>query len=150
MPPNTLAALTATITGRNANAVFATISRKLYQSDPSKEGINFPSASTSPIIRPEATIAGRIGTNTSPIDLSALFQAGCCAAAAALTSSFVAADIPVTARNSSYTLFTVPVPMMSWSCPLFSNIPLTPSTFSSADFLILPLSLITSLSLVAQ
>ena len=54
-----------------------------------------------PIIRPEATMAGRIGTNTSPIDLSALFHAGAFDAAAALTSSFVAAVIPDTLRSSS-------------------------------------------------
>ena len=112
-PPKTLAALTATITGRNANAVLATISRKPYQSVSANDGQTLPRASTTPIKRPDATMAGRIGTKTSPIDFSALFHAGCCAAAAAFTSSLVAADIPVTARNSSYTLLTVPVPMMS-------------------------------------
>ena len=112
-PPNTLAALTATITGRNAKAVLATISRNAYQSVDAKEGMALPRASTTPIIRPEATMAGRMGTNTSPTDFNARFHAGCLAAAAAFTSSFVAAVIPVTERNSSYTLFTVPVPMMS-------------------------------------
>ena len=46
-------------------------------------------------------MAGRIGTKTSPIGFKSLFQSGCCAAAAALTSSFVAAVMPVMFRNSS-------------------------------------------------
>ncbi len=75
--PNTLAALTATITGRNAKAVLATISKNAYQSVEAKEGIALPSASTTPIIRPDATMAGSIGTKTSPTDLRALFHAGC-------------------------------------------------------------------------
>ena len=44
--------------GRNVNAVFAIKSRIPYQSLPAKTGIAFPSASTNPIIKPEATIAG--------------------------------------------------------------------------------------------
>ena len=115
LPPKTLAADTATMAGKNTNAALATISRYPNQSDAPKVGIALPNASTTPIIKPDATMAGRIGTNTSPSDLINLFQIGICAAAAALTSSLEAAVNPVTARNSSYTLLTVPVPMISCS-----------------------------------
>ena len=82
-PPNTLAAEMATMTSRKANAVFDTVSRKAYQSVPANPGIALPSASTSPIIRPDATMAGRIGTKTSPSAFSICFHIGCFAAAAA-------------------------------------------------------------------
>ena len=150
MPPNTLAAEMATIPGRKTKAALATISRKPYQSLDANPGSALPRASTRPIMRPDATIAGRIGTNTSPIGFSSFFQSGCFSAAAALTSSLVAAVMPVIARNSSYTLLTVPVPMMSCSCPLDSNMPLTPSTSSRYALSTLLLSLMTRRSLVAQ
>ena len=76
--------------------------KKPAQSLPEKPspGI-FASASTSPIKRPVATIAGNIGTKTSPIGFNNLFHRGCFAAAAAFTSSLVAAVIPVILKNSS-------------------------------------------------
>ena len=101
LPPNTLAAETAMSTGRKVNAVLAKRSKIPYQSLPANEGIAFPRASTSPIIRPEATIAGRMGTNTSPSALIIRLTTGCLAAAAAFTSSLVAAVMPLTAKNSS-------------------------------------------------
>ena len=113
LPPNTLAQDMATRTGSSAKAVLATRSRNEYQSDSPNAGQNFGIASTRPIIRPDATIAGRIGTNTSPGVLRIFFHNGMRDAAAAFTSAFDAAVRPVTARNSSYTLFTVPVPMIS-------------------------------------
>ena len=149
-PPNTLAADTATRIGRKVKAVFENKSRIPYQSLPAKAGIALPSASTSPIIRPEATIAGRIGTKTSPSALNIRLNTGCFAAAAAFTSSLVAALIPLIAINSSYTLFTVPVPMMSCSCPLLLKTPFTSSIFSSFFISILLLSTVTRRSLVAQ
>ena len=150
MPPNTRAAETATMTGRYAKAVEETRSRNPYQSVEAKFGTALPSASTSPIIRPDATIAGRIGTNTSPSALIIRYQTGFFAAAAALTSSLVASDTPVIFRNSSYTLLTVPVPMMICSCPLDSKTPLTPSTFSSFALSTLLLSTVTRRRRVAQ
>ena len=101
MPPKTRAEEIATSTGSSANAVLATRSRKEYQSLEPKAGQNFGIASTRPIIRPEATMAGRMGTNTSPGVLRIFFQIGMREAAAALTSALVAAVRPVTARNSS-------------------------------------------------
>ena len=88
-------------TGRNTNAVLANRSRTANQSLPPKLGMAFARASTRPIIRPDATMAGRMGTNTSPIALIMRLKTGCFAAAAALTSSLVAALMPETARNSS-------------------------------------------------
>ncbi len=102
--------------GRNVNAVFAIKSRIPYQSLPAKTGIAFPSASTNPIIKPEATIAGNIGTNTSPKALIIRLNIGCCAAAAAFTSSFVAAVIPLTLKNSSYTLICIRT-IHTFHCP---------------------------------
>ena len=69
LPPNTLAADTEINTGKNTNAVFAIKSKMLNQSLEPNEGIAFANASTRPIIRPDATIAGKIGTKTSPRDL---------------------------------------------------------------------------------
>ncbi len=149
-PPKTRAAEMATSAGRKVNAVFDTVSRNWNHAEPLKAGMALPRNSTRPIIRPEATMAGRIGTNTSPRDFSIFFQIGILEAAAALTSSLVAADAPVTERNSSYTLLTVPVPMMSWSCPLDSNSPWTPSTSSSFSVWTLSLSAMTRRSRVAQ
>ena len=78
------------------------MSRNENQSEPAKPSPGIlASASTRPIMRPEATIAGKIGTKTSPIGFSRRFQSGCFAAAAAFTSSFVAAVMPVMLRNSS-------------------------------------------------
>ena len=57
-------------------------------------------------------MAGIMGTNTSPSALIALWNGFPFFAAACFTSSFDAAVIPATAINSSYTLFTVPVPKM--------------------------------------
>ena len=70
------------------------------------------SASMIPIRNPLATIAGMIGTKMSPNVLIACLYQGCFAAAAAFTSSLLAPVRPDTARNSSYTLFTTPVPRM--------------------------------------
>ncbi len=60
-------------------------------------------------------MAGRMGTKMSPGVFRIFFHQGILEAAAALTSALLAAVSPVTARNSSYTLLTVPVPMISWS-----------------------------------
>ena len=114
-PPKTLAAETATRTGSSAKAVLATMSRKPNHPLSAKDGIAFASASTRPIIRPEATMAGRIGTNTSPGVFRIFFHRGILEAAAFFTSSLDAAETPATERNSSYTLLTVPVPMISCS-----------------------------------
>ena len=100
-PPNTLAADTAINTGRNTNAVLASKSKIPYQSLPANEGSAFPKASTNPIISPDATIAGKIGTNTSPIAFTICLIMGCFAAAAAFTSSLVAAVMPLIFKNSS-------------------------------------------------
>ena len=81
--------------------MFETISRNANQSVAANPGKAFANASTSPIIKPDATIAGKIGTNTSPRVLTILCGNGWLAAAAAFTSSLVAADNPVTAKNSS-------------------------------------------------
>ncbi len=101
LPPKTRAAEIATRTGSMTNAVLATRSRKLNQSLWPKAGQNLGMASTIPIIRPEATMAGRMGTNTSPGVLRIFFQSGMREAAAALTSALLAAVSPVTAKNSS-------------------------------------------------
>ena len=100
-PPNTRADDTAISTGRNVKAVLDNRSRIPYQSLAAKPGTAFPMASTRPIIRPEATMAGRIGTNTSPRAFTIRLMTGCFAAAAAFTSSFVAAVMPLTFKNSS-------------------------------------------------
>ena len=101
LPPNTRAADTATSIGSSAKAVLATRSRKPNQPLSAKEGMALASASTRPIIRPEATMAGRIGTNTSPGVFRIFFHRGMRLAAAAFTSALLAAEAPVTDRNSS-------------------------------------------------
>ncbi len=58
-------------------------------------------ASIIPIRKPLATIAGIMGTKTSPKVLMARLKIFCLAAAAALTSSFDAAVRPEMAMNSS-------------------------------------------------
>ena len=58
-------------------------------------------ASMMPIRKPEATMAGMMGTKMSPSVLIIRLGRGCFAAAAAFTSSLVAAVRPVTFRNSS-------------------------------------------------
>ena len=75
-PPKTCAADTATSTGKNAKDVLEAMSKNAYQSVDAKEGIALPNASTNPIIKPAATIAGRIGTNTSPSVLINCFHHG--------------------------------------------------------------------------
>ena len=67
-----------------------------------------------------------------------------------MTSSFVLAVMPAMAINSSYTLFTIPVPNIICNCPDAKNTPFTPSMFSTASLSHLSLSAMTSLSLVAQ
>ena len=91
----------ATSIGSRAKAVLATMSRKPNQPLSAKDGMALASASTRPIIRPEATMAGSMGTNTSPGVFRIFFHRGILLAAAAFTSAFVAAEAPVTARNSS-------------------------------------------------
>ena len=100
-PPNTCAADTATSTGKNAKDVLEAMSKNAYQSVDAKEGIALPNASTRPIIKPAATIAGRIGTNTSPRVLISCFHHGIWEAAAALTSSLLPPVTPLMAINSS-------------------------------------------------
>ena len=100
-PPNTCAADTATSTGRNAKDVLEAISKNAYQSVDAKDGIALPNASTRPIIKPAATIAGKIGTNTSPSVLISCFHHGICEAAAAFTSSLLPPVTPLIAMNSS-------------------------------------------------
>ena len=103
-----------------------------------------------PIKNPLATMAGIIGTKISPSVLIALLKIFCCAAAACFTSAFVAADRPDTCKNSSYTLFTVPVPRIICSCPEAKNTPFTPSISSTALLSHLSLSAITRRRRVAQ
>lgn len=62
----------------------------------------------------------------SPKVLMALLKKFCFALAACFTSSLLAVPISAICINSSYTLFTVPVPKMIWSCPCASNTPFTP------------------------
>ena len=66
--------------------------------------------SVRPMSRPEATMAGMMGTKTSPSALMARWKGLAFCAAACLTSSFEAAETPASLMNSSYTLLTVPVP----------------------------------------
>ena len=54
-----------------------------------------------PSSRPEATMAGMMGTKTSPSTLIARIKMFCCCAAASLTSALVAASTPLSAMNSS-------------------------------------------------
>ena len=67
-------------------------------------------ASMIPIRNPLATIAGMIGTKISPSVLMACLYQGCFAVAAAFASSVLAPVNPEMLKNSSYTLFTTPVP----------------------------------------
>ena len=76
LPPKTRAAEIATITGRYANAVLATMSKKSYHDVLANSGYTLPIASTNPIMRPDATIAGKIGTKTSPTAFNILFHKG--------------------------------------------------------------------------
>ncbi len=103
-----------------------------------------------PIKKPLATIAGIIGTKISPNVLIALLNKFVCAVAAAFTSSLVLAVSPEIAINSSYTLFTIPVPNIICNCPEAKNTPFTPSTSSTASLSHLLLSAITRRNLVAQ
>ncbi len=107
-------------------------------------------ASMIPIRKPLATIAGIIGTKTSPKVLIARLNRFCLAAAAALASSFDAAVRPEMAINSSYTLFTTPVPKIICSWPEALNTPFTPSISSTALASHLALSANTSRKRVAQ
>ena len=59
------------------------------------------SASIMPMRKPLATMAGMMGTKISPRHLMARLKIFCLAAAAALTSSLVAAVRPEMAINSS-------------------------------------------------
>ena len=103
-----------------------------------------------PIRRPEATSAGRIGTNTS----ARVFKSFCTGfiffAACFFSSSFVISVMFAILMNSAYTWFTIPVPRMIWNCPPLLKSPFTSSTFSKASLSISDSSLRTSLSLVAQ
>lgn len=99
---------------------------------------------------PEATMAGMMGTKISPSVLMARWYHGALEAAACLTSSLLAPVIPARAVNSSYTLFTMPVPKMICSWPWASNTPLAPSAFSSSFLFTLELSAITRRRRVAQ
>ena len=110
LPPNTRAEESATSTGRDTKAVPDTIFKKLNQSAAAKAGITLPSASRMPVSRPAATMAGRMGTNTSPSVFTSRCGSGstgavhfCAAGAPGRPDSFI---------NSSYTRFTVPVPRM--------------------------------------
>ncbi len=70
------------------------------------------SDSIMPIRKPDATIAGMIGTKISPSVLIARWNQLPFRAPCAFASSLLTAAAPDCAMNSSYTLFTVPVPKM--------------------------------------
>lgn len=108
--PNTFAALTAISIGRNVSVAFENISSSVYRWLSAILGNALERPPNSPHSRPVATIAGMIGTNTSPSVLIPLLYQGDFAAAAFFTSSFEAASIPASCMNSAYTLLTVPVP----------------------------------------
>ena len=65
-PPNTRAALTAIRIGRNVNAALLNRWIIVYVPESAIAGKTLLSPSSSPIRSPLATIAGIIGTNTSP------------------------------------------------------------------------------------
>ena len=69
-------------------------------------------ASMMPIRKPEATMAGMMGTKMSPRVLMARWYQGARAAAACFTSSLLPPSMPASRIKASYTLFTVPVPKM--------------------------------------
>ena len=108
------------------------------------------SDSIMPIRKPDATIAGMIGTKMSPRVLIARWNQLPFCAACALASSLLTADAPDCAMNCSNTLLTVPVPKMICNCPWASNTPCTPVAFSSAGLSTFLLSAITSRRRVAQ
>lgn len=84
------------------DAVFAAMPKDASQSEPAKPGPGIlASASTNPIMKPEATTVGKIGIKTSPIDFKSLFQNGCHVTVATLTSSLVVVVVSVTLRSSS-------------------------------------------------
>ena len=92
---------------RNVNAVLETRFRIWYQallvSRLMKPLVSMKlSALMMPSSRPEATMAGMMGTKTSPRSLIARMNGlVCCSAAAALTSALVAAVMWPSAMNSS-------------------------------------------------
>ena len=100
-PPNTRAALIPIRIGKNTNAALLNRWMIVYDPEFAIAGNILLKPSSSPIKRPLATIAGMIGTNTSPSVLIIRLKIFCFAVAACFTSSLVAAVMPAIAINSS-------------------------------------------------
>ena len=158
--PKILAAENPMSTGKNVNPALEnrfTISAMSFiagnASTRDLPGTNIPWAVRillMPINRPDATRAGRMGTNTSARVLSSfctgfIFLAACC-----FNSSFVISVMWAMAINSPYTLLTIPVPRIIWNWPPLLKLPFTSSMFSKAFRSTLESSFKTSRSLVAQ
>ena len=98
--------------GSIASAALENMLSSSYQLLSAIPSMAFERPPSNPFKRPLATIAGMIGTKTSPRVFIALKKKFCFDAAACFTSSLVASETPASCMNSAYTLFTVPVPMM--------------------------------------
>ena len=111
LPPKTRAAEKPMRICRNTKDALENVWIRMYQelvSSAPPTALLMPSVR--PMSRPEATMAGMMGTKTSPSALMARWNGLALAAAAALASSFELAEMPARAMNSSKTLLTVPVP----------------------------------------